>query len=67
MNQFLFTKELLESCTVELSEKYNIVYAYEDNGIYLTVCKLEGGVATIVVQDIIPWPSKDAFEITQKD
>lgn len=67
-NQFLFTPELLKSCTVELSEKYNIGYSYEDDGIYLSVCKLEngvaaGGVVTIVATDIIPWPCKDEFDI----
>lgn len=67
MNQFLFTKELLESCTVELSEKYNIGYGYEEDGIYLSVCKYENGVATIVLSDVIPWPSKDAFKISQGD
>lgn len=66
-NQFLLTPELLAKCTVELSEKYYAGYSYEDDGIYLSVAKYEDGVATIVLNDVIPWPNKDMFEIKQKD
>lgn len=66
-NQFLFTPELLKSHTVELSEKYNIGYSYEDDGIYLSVCKLENGVVTIMATDVIPWPCKDEFDIVQRN
>lgn len=67
MSQFLFTPELLKSCTVELSEKYNIGYSYEDDGIYLSVCKHDGKVATLVHTEILPWPNKDKFYIITRD
>lgn len=66
-NQFLFTPELLKSCTVKSSEKYNVGYSYEGDGIYLSVCKLESGVVIIVATDVIPWPNKDEFEIFKRN
>jgi len=52
----MFSKELLDSCVVELPEKYYMSYEYSDDGIYVSVAKHQDGAATIVVCEVIPWP-----------
>lgn len=60
MTKPFITKELLENCTVELDEKYTLMYSIEDGYVHIVVGKIKDDVLTIVLNDTIKLEDCDA-------
>ena len=56
------TKEMLENCIVNLAENYNLCYEYTASGINISVARIDDGVLTFVLNDFIPYPTKDEIQ-----
>ena len=53
MTKPFITKEMLQSCTVDLTEKYTLMYSIEDGFVEIIVGKVEDNTLTIVLNDKI--------------
>ena len=53
MTKPFITKEMLQTCTVDLTEKYTLMYSIEDGFVEIIVGKVEDNTLTIVLNDRI--------------